>query len=1184
MTHPSADNSNSAPDDIRPARRRSLLRRILITAGCTILAIILLVLATITVAVSYLKPERLTPLVEKYANEYLDARLSVDRIEISFWSTFPRFELDVRNLDVLTDAFRSLPDSVKSGLPVYADSLLSISRFQGAIDIPHLMAGQIALYDITVTSPRLNLVQATPEAWSLDIFPPSDSIPDDSDSPMVIPPISFGTFEISGGFPVRYVSVPDSLDLSVNLTTTRLQGTSAPVYSLAVEGLTSASVSGIIIRDLRAGIGGDINWSPKHPMRLGLDDFRLSVGQVDASVTSTIDFESDLRVETFELGIPRTPFDHLIGIIPLSLRGELAKVTTDLSVSLDLNLTRPYAVGVDSIPSFNFKIDIPGGSLSYDGMRLDDFQLQASASVDGDNLDRSAVSLSRLMARGEGMGFSLSANISDIISDPAVDGTFRGGLNVERLPMALRNMLPADVKGILRADCDFNLRRSYLSHEKFHRIRLTGDATLRGLQAEIPEIPASVYSNEIQFKLGTNTSFVYGQATADSLLTASLKIDTIACHYDGFDINGRGLKMGIGTRNTASSSDTTIINPIGGNILAERFSLRSRVDSMRLHLRDASISGSLRRFHGEARRPQLDLKISTSGALYGDRINRAMLSKAEATMSVHPSTSPSAVRRRARIDSLMRLYPHLSYDSISAMSRAIARASRRQQRTDTLTTATSADDDDRLGIEVDNSIKRVLRRWGAHGTLKADHMRMFTPLFPLRNRISGLNVELSTDSVVIRDTHIALGHSDFNIDGTISNITRALTSRNGSQPIKATFTLTSDSIDVNEIASAVFTGAAFADHFSGDMSFTAPLDENADENSLQSSVDMATAAVDSTSVLIIPANLEATIDMKANHITYSDLVFHDFHGTMNAFDGALNLARLGARSEVGAVNLNALYTAPSKHDASFAFGLAVDRLRIGQFLDLVPAVDTLMPMLQGINGVINADIAATTSLDSMMNIDIPSLKAAIKISGDSLVVIDEETFKTIGKWLMFKNKTHNMIDSMTVEMIVDNSRMQMFPFVFNLDRYKLGVMGNNDMAMNFNYHVAVLKSPLPFKFGINISGNPDDMKIRLGKAKFNEKNMSKTVSIADTTRVNLVQQIRNVFRRGARNARLNRIDFSSIKDAYMDVGDMKSDTISHADSLYFIREGLIAAPDTIKPDSPQVNDKKRPKKKQKKTT
>lgn len=73
MTHPSADNTNPTPDgNLRPKPRRSLLRRLLIIAGCTILAVILIVTATITVAVSYLKPERLTPLVENYANEYLD--------------------------------------------------------------------------------------------------------------------------------------------------------------------------------------------------------------------------------------------------------------------------------------------------------------------------------------------------------------------------------------------------------------------------------------------------------------------------------------------------------------------------------------------------------------------------------------------------------------------------------------------------------------------------------------------------------------------------------------------------------------------------------------------------------------------------------------------------------------------------------------------------------------------------------------------------------------------------------------------------------------------------------------------------------------------------------------------------------------------------------------------------------
>ena len=289
-------------------------------------------------------------------------------------------------------------------------------------------------------------------------------------------------------------------------------------------------------------------------------------------------------------------------------------------------------------------------------------------------------------------------------------------------------------------------------------------------------------------------------------------------------------------------------------------------------------------------------------------------------------------------------------------------------------------------------------------------------------------------------------------------------------------------------------------------------------------------------------------------------MFRNFKGVLNSYDGALNLSELTAHTDVGSIGLNALYSAPNRSEATFAFGLRINEFHIAEFLDLIPAIDSLMPLLNGIDGVINADLAATTALDRGMNLDIPSLKAAVKISGDSLVVIDDETFRTIGKWLMFKNKNRNMIDSMTVEMIVDNSQLRMFPFMFNFDRYRLGVMGSNDMAMNFNYHVAVLRSPLPFKFGINITGNPDDMKIRVGKAKFNEKDMGRTVSIADTTRVNLVNEIRNVFRRGVNKAAMKRLDFGSVDRNLIDVSAEAGDTISHADSLYFIRQGVLPPP------------------------
>lgn len=153
-------------------------------------------------------------------------------------------------------------------------------------------------------------------------------------------------------------------------------------------------------------------------------------------------------------------------------------------------------------------------------------------------------------------------------------------------------------------------------------------------------------------------------------------------------------------------------------------------------------------------------------------------------------------------------------------------------------------------------------------------------------------------------------------------------------------------------------------------------------------------------------------------------------------------------------------------------------------------------------------------------------------------------------------------------MIVKDSRLEMFPFMFNIDRYKLGVMGNNDMALNFNYHVAVLKSPLPFRFGINLSGNTDKFKVRLGKAKFNEKSAGLTMAIADTTRINLVNRIENIFRRGVRDAGVETLQLGTAVTPSMLPDSEQGDTISHADSLIFINEGLLPPPPA--PDSTAV--------------
>lgn len=72
--------------------------------------------------------------------------------------------------------------------------------------------------------------------------------------------------------------------------------------------------------------------------------------------------------------------------------------------------------------------------------------------------------------------------------------------------------------------------------------------------------------------------------------------------------------------------------------------------------------------------------------------------------------------------------------------------------------------------------------------------------------------------------------------------------------------------------------------------------------------------------------------------------------------------------------------------------------------------------------------------------------------------------------------------------------------------------GTQGLDMNFDYHISILKSPLPFKMGVNITGNLDKMKFKLSKAKYKDAVTSVEIRKVDSTRINMGRQIVNDFR------------------------------------------------------------------------
>ena len=130
-------------------------------------------------------------------------------------------------------------------------------------------------------------------------------------------------------------------------------------------------------------------------------------------------------------------------------------------------------------------------------------------------------------------------------------------------------------------------------------------------------------------------------------------------------------------------------------------------------------------------------------------------------------------------------------------------------------------------------------------------------------------------------------------------------------------------------------------------------------------------------------------------------------------------------------------------------------------------------------------------------------------------ITDSDVFMELARKLKFKNKEEGRIDSMSVEGVISDSMLEVFPFIVKIDRYTLAMSGVHNMDESFRYHVSVLRSPLLIRLGVDLYGDDfDHMKFRLGKAKYKSTQVPVFSSVIDTTKINLVNSIRGIFEKG----------------------------------------------------------------------
>lgn len=1062
-------------------------KKIILTIVLVLLGIVFLlpIIAFGVLRWAVLAPEKLTPLVTQEANAYLnDARLECDEVELTYFETYPYFGVKLINGRIINET-DSLP----------CDTLVSFKRTIVAINPTYIFnSKRIAVELFFIDTPRFYGYIAPDGKANWDIVQSTDTTTQDTTQQQPLPPIDLKKVRIKSGRLV-YDDRQQDLYTEVNGFYLNLKGSFANQDS--ENGVRLETGSSSILFDspaytlsnhLRMDFKSELSWT--YMMReITLKDAELRVNDLPFKASGSIKRREAGQPSLVDLGFNLNILDlnEILHFIPEQYLKNRDKMAATGSILLEGKIQGE--VGDSVVPSLDLCSKIDNGSYHVEGVQqgIDSLRMDVDLAFNGPCPDSSFVKVEELVVKGRNISLDVKGSAYNLFDNPAIRSKIKGNVNLTQLAKDFLNPDTIILEGEMSADLTTAFTVNDLLDSNMSKVEADGALNIERFKATSPVFGLDAYIAGLSLKAGSAKKESRYMQT-DELLASNLQIDTLNIQYKE-NINSRISHLELRV-NTARNIDTTAVIPVTTWMTIGQ--LRSKLpDSTWLVLKNTTLDGGIKASANNKRIPKAGFRLRMDTLKYFMVAARtgAVLSNSQFTLEALPYRD--AVKQR------------LEQSARNRRRAAIRQASARGQRDTTAVADTSA-------------TSRLLRRWEARGKINFDKLRLFSRYFPIPMYMEGTNVEYNTNRITLKDARLHLGKSDLRLNGQLSQL-RAAALRGGT--LKGKLTVQSDLIDCNQLLLAMNRGARFAE-----ADEKAPASFNTDSITALEYQNMEIGAQDTlrtdttTQLMIIPKFLDLSLRTDAKRIQFKDLELENVVGEVVVRDQVLNLSELRMNSNIGDGSLTMVYSTPDEAHASMGLELGLNKILVNKLIDLFPSMDTLVPMLRSFEGVVDCQITATCQTDSTMSVLLPTLNASCFMRGKDMVLLDGETFAEISKTLMFKNKKRNLIDSIAVDLAIKDSKIEVFPFLVEMDRYKVAVGGTHNMDMTFDYHLSVLKSPVPFKLGIDITGNLDDFKFKIVRCKYKDFLQPAKQAELDSTRRNVRELIRDEIRRQIREA------------------------------------------------------------------
>lgn len=974
----------------------------------SVVSFLCIIFIIIAIVINFIfTPTKLTPLVLKIANENLNARINMSSVDLTFFSSFPDFELRIENGSLISNALNDSITRKQDSLLTFSKCAISIKPLQyiynNKISIRYILFDKASVYAYISKEGQANWDIISTDTTASAIDTTASSFNSNIDIKRII--FRQANFYFDDRNTDIYTHI-DSLNLKMKMSLT--PEISELKLSSNCKNLLFWQKGELLINHLAIGLDTDLA-ADKKTKTFTIDNAKINLNGLQLAANGELKRDTTRQVLIIDMnyGLQAPSVENVLKMIPKSVIKD-NKITAEGQVEMSGKIKGEY--GDKKLPTVSMKLNIKDASAQYKGMPYGIDKLSADLDIFIDMMRNtpSCANLKIFKFLGAHTDILADGKVENLLDDPYITFHTKSTVDFNALAQTFPLQPGVTLGGILTANLDFKGKLSSVKTQDIGRLYVKGDV-------DIKNVVIKDINKNFDFTGDASLNF-----SGDKALSAKATISSVILKSK--IANSTIDSLSISAASPEGLPDTTKIIPLN---------LHVKMQKLR-----ASVGDSIKLYSG---RTEADIQ---------SRPSKKNIKKPIFTIKL-------------RTDSLF----FKTNDAKMAMDLAGFNITTFQTR-DSL--------------------------WIPQGTIGFNRLYFISKDFGLPIRMKETSVNFERRTISLRQAKIRIGRSNIIATGSVHNLGRFMTK---SELLSGKLNISSKRIDCNQLIAAMSS-----------------ISEISEDDNMNVSDSIANEGGE-MHLFVIPKNLDLELTTNVDKVTYNKMIFKNINGIVRLKDQVVNLENLSMEALDAQMKTSMIYKASNPYAAYTGFDFNINKINIGKLVDFIPELDTIVPMLRSFKGLVDFNIAAEARLDSLMNIKIPTLRSAIYIKGDSLVLLDGETFTKLAKILMFKNKKENMFDSISVNITVEDGNVKVYPFLVEIDRYRAAVGGEQNLDMTFNYHVSILKSPLPFKAGVDIYGNLDKVKFKITRAKYKNMVSPAYIQKIDSTRMNMGKVINSHFRR-----------------------------------------------------------------------